>query len=211
MIKTVIFDLGGVLVRTEDPTPRKLLADRYGISSTQLSDLVYRSESGMQAMVGEITTAQHWEFIDQKLGLPEGSVAQFEKDFWGGDHLDQVLIDFIAGLRSSYQTALLSNAWDNLRHLLEDLWKVDHVFDRIFVSAEIGAAKPDPAIYQFVFQELEKKPEEIVFVDDFQVNVTAARELGMQAILFRSREQALLELMDLLDTGSQLRSPEQGI
>lgn len=211
MIKTVIFDLGGVLVRTEDPAPRKLLADRYGISSNQLSDLVYRSESGMKAMVGEITTAQHWEFIDRELGLPHGSIDQFENEFWGGDHLDRVLIDFISGLRSEYQTALLSNAWDNLRHLLEDLWRVDHVFDRIFVSAEIGAAKPDPAIYQFVFQELEKKPEEIVFVDDFEVNVTSARELGMQAILFRSREQALQELMDVLNTGSQLRSPGQGI
>jgi putative hydrolase of the HAD superfamily len=211
MIKTVMFDLGGVLVRTEDHTPRKLLAEKYGISSTQLGDLVYRSESGMKAMVGEITTAQHWEFIDQELGLPDGSIDQFEKEFWGGDHLDQVLIEFIAGLRSGYQTALLSNAWDNLRHLLEDLWEVDHVFDRIFVSAEIGAAKPDPAIYQFVFQELQRKPEEIVFIDDFEVNVTAARELGMQAILFRSREQALMEIMDVLDTGSQLRSREQGI
>lgn len=199
MIKTVIFDLGGVLVRTEDPRPREELARKYQLSYQQLSDMIYRSESGIRAMVGEITTEEHWENIHQTIGLQDDSMQAFEKKFWGGDQLDETLIALIAGLREEYTTALLSNAWDNLRRLLVELWDIEEVFDHIFISAEIGLAKPDPSIYQYVIRTLGHSPSEMVFLDDFPENVAAARESGMNAIHFRSREQALAELRELLD------------
>lgn len=204
MIKTVIFDLGGVLVRTKDPRPREELARKYQLSYQQLSDMIYRSESGIRAMVGEITTEEHWENIHQTIGLQDDSIRAFEKKFWGGDQLDESLIALIAGLREEYTTALLSNAWDNLRRLLVELWDIDEVFDHIFISAEIGLAKPDPSIYQYVIRTLGHSPSEMVFLDDFPENVAAAREAGMNAIHFRSREQALAELRELLDADWQL-------
>jgi putative hydrolase of the HAD superfamily len=199
MITTVIFDLGGVLVRTENRTPRRLLAEKFGMTYEEMDELVYGSPSSKLAGSGKITAEEHQEFVLKTLGLPAGSFKSFGDEFWGGDQLDKVLVDFIMDLRGDYTTALLSNAWDDLRTMLVGLWKIDGIFDHIFISAELKIAKPDPRIYQHVIKELRQDPSEMIFVDDFIENVEAARAEGLHAIHFRSREQALNELAEYLD------------
>lgn len=199
MIKSVIFDLGGVLVRTEDPQHRKRLAERMGMTYSEISKFVYERESAVLATRGKITAEEHWQDIQRELGFDDGELQAFKEEFWAGDVLDEVLVDFIRSLGLHYTTALLSNAWDDLRPVLADVWEIDDAFNRIFISAELGMAKPEDAIYQHVIDELGHNPAETVFIDDFPENVQAARENGMNAIHFRSREQALGELRELLD------------
>ncbi len=199
MIKAVLFDLGGVLMRTEDPQHREALAERYGMTYREISKLVYERESAVLATLGKITAEEHWQNIQEELDLDDAELDRFKEEFWAGDVLDEVLVDFIRGLGLHYTTALLSNAWDDLREALSDLWEIDDAFDRIFISAEIGLAKPGDEIYQYVIEELGHQPAEMVFIDDFPENVQAARENGINAIHFRSREQALGELRELLD------------
>lgn len=199
MIKTVIFDLGGVLVRTEDRRPRQGMADKYGMTYQELSNLVYRTESADLATRGKISAEDHHQEILKSLNLPPDSISAFEDEFWGGDRLDTYLVSFIESLRGEYETALLSNAWDNLRQLMKDVWKIDQVFDHFFISAEMGLAKPEPEIYQVAIETLKQDPSELIFIDDFIENVEAAREAGLNAIHFRNREQALADLVEYLD------------
>lgn len=199
MIKTVIFDLGGVLVRTENRQPRQKLAEKYGMSYQELSDLVYRTESAKLATIGNVSAEDHQQTILKNLNLPLDSFSTFEDEFWGGDRLDSHLVEFIQSLRGEYKTVLLSNAWDNLRPLLKGLWKIDSVFDHIFISAELGLAKPDPEIYKVVIDSLDQDPSELIFIDDFVENVKAAREANLNAIHFRNRDQALADIMEYLD------------
>ena len=200
MIQTVIFDLGGVLVRTENQEPRRTLAEKHGLTYQDLSDLVYGCESAELATWGAITAEEHKETVLRELGLPPGTFPEFGDEFWGGDSLDKVLVEFIRSLQGEYRTVLLSNAWDDLRPLLINLWKIDGIFDDIFISGEIKLAKPDPKIFQHVIAVLESDPSTLIFVDDFIENIEAAREAGINAIHFRSREQALNELADYLDS-----------
>ncbi len=197
MITTIIFDLGGVLLRTEDRAPRSRLADRLGVTYEELEGRVYGSR---EVMRGEISAESHMKAVMKKLGLPEEDVKEFGDEFWGGDRIDRKLVEFIQGLRGDYTTVLLSNAWDDLRHMLVNVWKIADIFDHMFISAEMGLAKPDLKIYQAVSAELRKDPVELIFVDDFIENVEAAREAGWNAIHFRSREGALAELAEYLDT-----------
>ena len=138
MIKSVIFDLGGVLVRTEDNTPRADLAAKFDMSYEDLSALVYGCESAEMATRGQKTAEEHKETVLSELGLPPGTFPAFGDEFWAGDSLDRHLVDFIQSLRGEYKTALLSNAWDDLREMLINLWKIDGIFDEIFISAEAG-------------------------------------------------------------------------
>ena len=199
MIKTVIFDFGGVLVRTEDPEPRRLLAEKHGMTYHELANLVYNSDTSLQATRGEITAEEHKKAVMESLGLPQDAFQEFGDEFWEGDHLDTQLVHFITGLKEGYSTALLSNAWDDLRPLLTSLWDIEKAFDHVFISAEMGLAKPDPAIYQEVRKRLDQDPSELIFVDDFIENVTAARESGWHAIHFQDPEGALTELAEYLD------------
>ena len=70
-IKAVVFDFGGVLVRTEDRTPRQRLADSLGMTYDQVNELIFESESARKATVGEITTQEHWETLRSDLDMSE--------------------------------------------------------------------------------------------------------------------------------------------
>jgi len=203
MINTIIFDMGGVLLRTEDQEPRAKLARRLGMTYEELEQRVYSSRD---AMTGKIDAETHKRSVLRSLGLPEDGMSDFGDEFWGGDRMDAELLDFIRGLRSDYTTVLLSNAWDDLRALLVKYWKIADAFDHIFISAEMGLAKPDPMIYRAVEEELQKDPVEMIFVDDFIENVEAAREAGWQAVHFQSREGALAELAEYLDNAPETLS-----
>lgn len=195
-IKAVIWDYGGVLVRTEDIVPRQKLADKLQISIEELTDLVFNSPKAIKAAHGELSGKLHWQQVGQALGVDAQTLRE---EFFAGDVLDEELMRYIRNLRPEYRTGLLSNAFDQLRRQIEQGHKIADAFDEILISAEVGLMKPDTAIYELFLQRMRLEPREAVFVDDFVENVDGARQAGMQAIHFRSREQALVELGDLLD------------
>ncbi len=197
MIQAVIWDFGGVLVRTEDKIPRTRLAERLGLTYAQIDQLVFGSPSAFQGAVGEISAVQHWQSICQTLNLPVEQAARLRQEFFAGDRLDQELVGYIRSLRPRYRTALLSNAWDDLRQDLEQLGLLD-VFDETIISAEVRLRKPDLHIFQLAINRLGVNPAQAVFVDDFLENITAARQAGLAAIHFQNPEQARQELETLL-------------
>ena len=198
-IEAVVFDFGGVLVRTENREPRSNLAARLGKTYDELSSLIFDSQSAILAMKGEITAEEHWSAVQNSLGVSNADIQQVRSEFWAGDILDEKLVNFLRALRPRYKTALLSNAWDDLRQMIEDVWQIDNAFDQLIISAEIGLVKPDLVIYQWMLAELGLEPSHAVFVDDFQHNVEGAQAAGLHAIHFRSPDQALGELQTLLE------------
>lgn len=58
------------------------------------------------------------------------------------------------------------------------------MFKRVFTSGEVGTCKPDPKFYRFVLEEIKIAPEQVVFVDQKEDNVLAAKSLGMKAFVF---------------------------
>jgi len=199
-VKAVIFDVGGVLVRTEDPAPRERLAAEHGLSVKELYDIVFGSDTWGLVQLGSITSDDHWQAVGHRMGLvrPDGANA-FRAAFFAGDRLDRELLDLIRQLRARYKIALLSNAPGNLRHWIVREWEVPvNTFDEIVVSAEEGIMKPDPEIYCIALDRLGVLPQEAIFVDDFVENVEAARALGIKAIHFTSPEALRTELDSLL-------------
>jgi putative hydrolase of the HAD superfamily len=104
-----------------------------------------------------------------------------------------------------YRMAILTN---NVREW-EELWRaklpVDEIFELVVDSAWVGMRKPDPEIYKLTISRLGGvAPHECLFVDDNEVNVEAARLLGMTAVHFRSNDQAIPEVRALagLDGGA---------
>lgn len=69
-----------------------------------------------------------------------------------------------------------------------------------FSAKDLGFNKYDPKAYIFIAKKLNKKPEEILFIDDQKENIEAAKEAGLKIILYENTYKLLLQLKTLLTT-----------
>lgn len=196
-IKVVLFDLGGVIVRTEFQTPRQQLADRLGIDYDDLSKLVFDSDTSVRASIGEISSEEHWISVIQRLRRPAEERQSIRDEFFAGDIVDRTLVAYIRSLRPRYKTGIISNAWGDLRDFIVRE-KFDDAFDKMIISAEVGAMKPEPKIFQIALEQFGVKPKEAVFVDDFYVNIEGCEKVGIRGIHFKDPETTLQQLKELL-------------
>jgi putative hydrolase of the HAD superfamily len=119
------------------------------------------------------------------------------------DGIDRaVVVDVVRSLRArGIRTAIVTN---NIREY-GDTWRatlaVDELFDAIVDSCQEGVRKPDPVIYRTALDRLGvSDPTRVVFLDDFEGNVIAARDLGMHGIVVGPDPRpALAELHELLE------------
>ena len=205
-IDAIIFDYGGVLVRTVDPTPRRELERRFDLSLGAADDIVFRSPRWDDVQHGRIDDADFWRDVGERLNLDAEELEDFRRGFWSGDRLDEALVDVIRHLAGEgYRTALLSNAPGALRSYIEELGIAD-AFEVIVISAEEGLVKPTPEIYERVLERLDVAAERAVFIDDMRSNVEAARRVGLHATRFRGPAPLRVWLRDL---GLPVPEPER--
>jgi epoxide hydrolase-like predicted phosphatase len=196
-VSAFIFDYGGVLMRTVDPTARRELERQFNLDQGQAFELVFHSPHWNDVQHGRIDSEVFWADVGERLGLDAGETQAFRRGFWAGDQLDQELVDHIRHLRhQGYRTALLSNAPGGMRGYLERVGLVD-AFDAITISGEEGVVKPDPEIYQRALDRLDIAPREAVFIDDMRVNTDAARSMGLHAWRFRGLAPLRVQLQEL--------------
>ncbi len=196
-IRAVLFDFGGVLVRTEDPSPRQRWEARLGLSERGLEKLVFDCEPAVRATIGQAPVSAIWEHVAQTLRLDPAQLEACRRDFFAGDQLDVALLELLKSLRPRYTTAILSNAWDTAREAFTRLFGLDQAVDAMIISAEEGLAKPDPRLYRLAAERLGVTPAQAVFVDDFSANVEGARAVGMHAIHYTPGLDVRAELAKL--------------
>lgn len=193
-IQAVFFDIGGVLVRTEDLEPRRRWERRLNLPEWGLERLVHNSPAAQRATIGTATIEEAWAEAHRLLNehalahyaspLTPAEMALLRAEFYAGDRADGALLAFIAGLRPRYRTGVISNAWPNARAAWRGL--IDEAtFDVLVFSAEAHCRKPDPAIYHLALNALNVPASAAVFVDDVLDNVRTAEALGMTAIHFQ--------------------------
>lgn len=74
---------------------------------------------------------------------------------------------------------------------------VDEIFELVVDSAFVGMRKPEPEIYELTLDRLEgPSAGECLFIDDIEINCTAARDLGIRAVHYRTPEQAIAEIRE---------------
>ena len=200
-IRAIIFDLGGVLLRTADFSPRENLAGRLHMSRYALEEFIFGGESGNRAQKGEITIQEHWENLRRQLDYSPQEFKALLDEFFAHDEIDSALIKYLRKQHRTYKTALLSNAWNDLRQVITTKWHFEDVFDIMIISAEVKMVKPDPRIFHLAVERLGVQTSEAVFIDDVKENIEAARKEGLLAIHYQNTQQTLDELNHYLSDG----------
>jgi len=184
--RAVVFDFGGVLWDMRWDVAREL--DRaHGLPRSSVFETLYRSET-WRAIERGGGDADAWRreahrALETRAGRP---LPPLHEEWRKSQAAIESNVALVVALRPRYKVSILSNADASLRGRLEHEIGIRHLFDDIVCSAEVGMAKPEPAVFDLACGRLGLAPGECVFVDDYEVNVTAARDLGMQGVLFRA-------------------------
>jgi epoxide hydrolase-like predicted phosphatase len=200
MIRALIVDFGGVLVRTRTDRSRRALEARLGLPPHTLENRVFGGELSLRGQGGTLNEEDFWLEIARELNCTRiGLTPQaFRTEFFADDFLDEDLVAFIRGVRPQWKTGLISNAWSGLRDMLHTTVPIADAFDALVISAEEKMMKPDPRIYQLALDRLGVRADEAIFLDDFQVNIDACTALGLHGVHFTSSEQAQRDIRALL-------------
>jgi putative hydrolase of the HAD superfamily len=147
--------------------------------------------------------------LREDLGRDDVEMHSFAERYFAHLAPNEAMIGFLRELRDrGYRLAMLTN---NVREW-EPRWRamlpVDDLFEVVVDSAFVGLRKPDPAIYRLTCDRLGVAPEGCLFVDDVEANCSAAADLGMTAVLYRSSDQAIAEMREALGRG-QLSEPSR--
>jgi putative hydrolase of the HAD superfamily len=202
-IVAIISDFGGVLTT---PLLDAFLAvqNSLGISPQEfgaaLRELAARD--GVNPLFelerGRITESHFLTDLSAQLSTALGrpvSVHGFGTSLMDELHPNVPMIDCMRQLRArGLRMAICTN---NVREW-EAQWRaklpVDEIFDVVVDSAFVGSRKPERRIYELTLERLGVTASSALFIDDMELNCNAARELGINAIQFRSTDQTLEEI-----------------
>jgi epoxide hydrolase-like predicted phosphatase len=199
-IRTIIFDIGGVL----EITPRLGIIEKWGAKlNLPTGELNQRLSTVWHAgSFGEISSAQVHANIGEIMGWDEAQVNAFMDDIWTEylGELNVELVEYVKQLRPKYQTAILSNSFVGAREKEQERYRFHELVDLIIYSHEEGIAKPDPRLFAITCERLEVQPDELIFVDDVEVIIQAARDFGIHGVVFKENSQAIAEIEAYLNT-----------
>jgi len=194
MIKTILFDLGNVVVPFDVKRAYARMAELCGCKPEEVAariratGLVTPFEKGQiqtEPFIRELSTALKLEITYQNFC-----------DWWNGVFLPETLVSdaLLENLRSRHRLLALSNTNPIHFAMLKEAYPLLRHFDGYVLSYEVGAAKPEAKIYLEAIARAQCNPEECFFTDDMAVNIEAARAHGMDAVQFFSAEQLAAEL-----------------
>jgi putative hydrolase of the HAD superfamily len=194
VIKTVIFDLGGVIVPLDFKRGYAKMEPLCGYPAAEIpqrlrkTDLVTRYEIG--AIESPAFVAQLSELLGMKVSYSEFC------ELWSSIFLPETLIQepLLQRIRERHRLLLLSNTNDIHFSMIERTYPILRLFDDRVLSYKVGASKPTPRIYEEAIVRAGCRPEECVFIDDVPAFVEGARKAGIDAVQFESQEQVEREL-----------------
>ena len=185
MAKTIIFDLGGVLVNLDWD---KVCAPLTDLSSQTYDAVMAEIQNGPiveLSMLGHLTPGEFHQALCAKISAD----IPFDPfiDIWNGIlSADDDMASFVAELGSEHSLALASNTDAIHLAFARENFSVMGTFQQFFLSYEMALLKPDPAYFHHVLYGLWASPENCVFIDDRPENVRSASNIGINGLVFES-------------------------
>jgi glucose-1-phosphatase len=194
MHKAILFDLGRVLVHFDFQRGYRALEGLCPYSAAEIpkrlapTGLVERFETGL---------IEPREFVDQMSKILDLNV-EYDRfsEIWSCIFTHELLPEsMLEGLARRYRLVLLSNT--NALHFEMIRVAYAHLlrhFHDLVLSYEVRAMKPRPEIFQAAVDRAQCRPEECFYTDDIAAYIAGARQLGIDAVQFESREQIQQEM-----------------
>ena len=197
-LRAVIFDFGMVLTGVPDAKARAELLRISGLDNERFEKFYWADRHAYDE--GKLTGLGFWQKLARDAGLNLPGPTIEELNLWDArmwTTFDPAMLAWHEKLKQNgVLTAILSNMGDSVLENVEREFAWLSSFDALVWSYQLGVAKPEPAIYEHTLKQLGTAAGEALFIDDKLVNVEAARELGMQALVYTTMAALRHDLLD---------------
>ena len=187
-IKTIFFDLFGVLLGIDQSTIIHYVAQKIGLPYLQTKDIVM-GEVFMRLERGEIGFKQY--FQDLQYTLPGGEKLNYD-DFklrWTSNKIEELpTVQCLPKLNVYYKLYIISNTSEGHISSLRKEFKLFEKFDKIITSEAANSSKPSLEIFNYALNETESFSESSIFIDDMASNVNVAKEMGFNTHHYKDYE-----------------------
>lgn len=197
MIKAILFDYDGTLSDRTGSAYRKMRHDL-----PLLVPGIDMDSIEAESMVQELMTLDEFGHVNKKhvyetFGKRHNLQIDIDKmrDYWNTDFchyqiLQDDCLEILDELRKKYKLGVLTNGSVIAQRPKLELMEIDKHVDYTLVSGETPYQKPDPRVFMFACEQMDVKPEEVVFVGDtFHTDIVGALNCGMEAIWICSDPQ----------------------
>ena len=172
----LVLDAMGVIFRSADDVAELLIpfiAEKSGFTEEELVQSAY-----LEASLGKISPDEFWG----KVGVPSA----LEDEFLSRHRLNLGVTELLTeAKRKNISVWCLSNDVGRWSEKIRSNLGVEEFLQGSVISGDVGIRKPDKGIYETLIQSSGYKIEEILFIDDREKNVNAARDLGIETIMFK--------------------------
>lgn len=203
-IKNIVFDLGDVILNIDVPLASSSFGKLSGKEQHEILALFKEKELFRLFETGLVDEDGFRNMVRELLEFPDWS-EEIIDTAWNSLLLDipPARIGLIKALSKNYRLFLLSNTSsihikqvNKILHAASGVEKLDDLFEKVYVSYEMGLMKPNPEIYLQVLRESDLAAEETLFLDDNADNIAAASKLGIDTILVQKPVTILDYLKD---------------
>lgn len=198
-IKAVVFDYGQVISLPHDPKVIDRLAERAGAERDKFEALMWSLRGEFDR--GTINAKEYYKQLLSRLevSLDEKSVDELiEMDLTSWRNINAGTVALMEDVKKAgYLLGILSNMPHEFLAWARKSIPVFALTDKSLFSCELNLIKPEKAIYEKLLAEFGVRGEELVFFDDITENISSARTLGIQALLWKNPENARSELLSL--------------
>src|SRR5882757_3902582 len=189
-IKAILFDFGLVLSGPQNRKAWQAMLDRSGLTHEALHKhyWIYRDDYDR----GTLSGREYWQKIGQDTNLSLkpydiDALIAHDVDLWGD--LNDPMIAWVRRLHAAgFRTGILSNIGDEMEQGLRNRHSWLTGFDHCVWSHALKLRKPELEIYHAAAQGLHTPPENILFIDDKEENIAAARAAGMNGIQYSTHD-----------------------
>ena len=201
-IKTIIFDLGGVIVDLDYSNFYKQIIALSPLENPQTQIMLEFFRQSDLYHQGKMTDEEFYKLACEILQVCMIDQNQFFEAFNSiiSNSSQPEMISLLKELKNmkKYKLIALSNVnsshWNYLLNKKGDFLEY---FSEFILSHEVHLTKPDPRIFQLAIEKSECKAEEIVYIDDGLNNIRSANELGIRGLYFTTIEDLIEEFKKL--------------
>ena len=185
-ITTLIFDMYGVIIEESKGNFIPYTYNYFDESEYERITKQFRVEKLFgKAGNGELSS-------DEFLAILGFENPQFHMRDYIENHLtlDAGFLPFAEKFADKYEFVLLSNDVSEWSAYITEYHGLDKYFRHKIVSGDVKCRKPDKRIYEITLEQIGKKPEECLFIDNTGKNLTVAQEMGIMTVMFDRDKEA---------------------